>query len=146
MTSPASWSTTSSCRRSGSKYFSNGRTAAASSATSRSRWPIFSITPSRADSNEPARNRPTQKGRISMVMARKEDHLRMRMEHVRFGKEELERRRKSPVHVKAEEIDAQLKEHNHVYIVDPRLGFNQRTFRFWINLRTPGEEMEFSGW
>jgi gentisate 1,2-dioxygenase len=81
-----------------------------------------------------------------MVMARKEDHLRMRMEHIRFGKEELERRKKSPVHVKAEEIDAQLKDHNHVYIVDPRLGFNQRTFRFWINLRTAGEEMEYSGW
>jgi gentisate 1,2-dioxygenase len=80
-----------------------------------------------------------------MVMARKEDHLRMRMEHIRFGKEELERRRKSPVHVGAEEIEAQLKEHYHVYIVDPRLGFNQRTFRFWINRRSVGEEMEYSG-
>ncbi len=81
-----------------------------------------------------------------MVMAKKEDHLRMRMEHIRFGKEELERRRKSPVLVKAEEIEAQLKEHFHVYIVDPRLGFNQRTFRFWINRRSVGEEMEFKGW
>lgn len=80
-----------------------------------------------------------------MVMARKEDHLRMRMEHIRFGKEELERRRRSPVLVKAEEIAAQLKEHPHVYIVDPRLGFNQRVFRFWINRRSVGEEMEFSG-
>ena len=67
------------------------------------------------------------------------------MEHIRFGKEELERRRKSPVHVKAEEIAAQLKEHFHVYIVDPRLGFNQRSFRFWINRRSVGEEMEYSG-
>lgn len=81
-----------------------------------------------------------------MVMARKEDHVRMRMEHIRFGKEELERRRKSPVHVRAEEIEAQLREHYHVYIVDPRLGFNQRTFRFWINRRSAGEEMEFTGW
>ncbi len=81
-----------------------------------------------------------------MVMAKKEDHLRMRMEHIRFGKEELERRRKSPVLAKAEEIEAQLKEHYHVYIVDPRLGFNQRTFRFWINYRSVGEEMEYSGW
>ena len=32
-----------------------------------------------------------------MVMARKEDHLRMRMEHIRFGKEELERRKKSQI-------------------------------------------------
>ena len=81
-----------------------------------------------------------------MVMAKKEDHLRMRMEHIRFGKEELERRRKSPVLAKGEEIEAQLKEHYHVYIVDPRLGFNQRTFRFWINYRSVGEEMEYSGW
>lgn len=80
-----------------------------------------------------------------MVMAAKEEHVRMRMEHIRFGKEELERRRRSPVLVKAEEIAAQLKEHPHVYIVDPRLGFNQRVFRFWINRRSVGEEMEFSG-
>jgi gentisate 1,2-dioxygenase len=80
-----------------------------------------------------------------MVMAKKEDHVRMRMEHIRFGKEELERRRKSPVLIKSEEIEAQLKEHSHVYMVDPRLGFNQRTFRFWINRRSVGEEMEFTG-
>lgn len=78
-----------------------------------------------------------------MPIFSREKHLQMRMEHIRFGKEELERRRKSPVHVKAEEIEAQLKEHDHVYIVDPRLGFNQRTFRFWINRRPLGEEWEF---
>src|SRR3990172_2657782 len=50
------------------------------------------------------------------------------------------------VMAKKEEIEAQLKEHYHVYIVDPRLGFNQRTFRFWINYRSVGEEMEYSGW
>jgi hypothetical protein len=33
-----------------------------------------------------------------MVMVEKEQQLKMRMEHIRFGKEELERRRKSPVH------------------------------------------------
>jgi quercetin dioxygenase-like cupin family protein len=80
-----------------------------------------------------------------MVMVEKEQHLKMRMEHIRFGKEELERRRKSPVYIPAEHVAAQLKEHYHVYIVDPRLGFNQRTFRFWINYRSLGEEMEYSG-
>jgi mannose-6-phosphate isomerase-like protein (cupin superfamily) len=80
-----------------------------------------------------------------MVMVEKEQHLKMRMEHIRFGKEELERRRKSPVHIPAEHVAAQLKDHYHVYIVDPRLGFNQRTFRFWINFRALGEEMEYSG-
>jgi mannose-6-phosphate isomerase-like protein (cupin superfamily) len=49
------------------------------------------------------------------------------------------------VHIPAEHVAAQLKEHFHVYIVDPRLGFNQRTFRFWINYRALGEEMEYSG-
>ena len=80
-----------------------------------------------------------------MVMVEKEQHLKMRMEHIRFGKEELERRRKSPVHIPAQHVAAQLKDHYHVYIVDPRLGFNQRTFRFWINYRALGEEMEYSG-
>lgn len=80
-----------------------------------------------------------------MVMVEKEKHLQMRMEHIRFGKEELERRRKSPVHVKREDVEAQLKDHYHIYIIDPRLGFNQRTFRFWINYRSVGEEMEYSG-
>ncbi len=68
-----------------------------------------------------------------MVMVGKEQHQNMHMEHVRFGKEELERRRKSPIHVPAEHVTEQLKQHFHVYIVDPRLGFNQRFFRFWIN-------------
>ncbi len=73
----------------------------------------------------------------------RDQHIRMRMEHIRFGKEELDRRRKSPIHVKAEEIEAQLKEHYHVYIVDPRLGFNQRSFRFWINRRSLDDEGRF---
>ena len=41
-----------------------------------------------------------------MVMVEKEQHLNMRMEHIRFGKEELERRRKSPVHIPAEHVAA----------------------------------------
>ena len=57
-----------------------------------------------------------------MVMVEKAQHLKMRMEHICFGKEELERRRKSPVHIPAEHVAAQLKDHCHVYIVDPRLG------------------------
>jgi gentisate 1,2-dioxygenase len=77
-----------------------------------------------------------------MVRVDKEVHERMSMEHIAFGKEELERRRRSPVLVRAEEIEAQFREHPHVYIVDPRLGFNQRTFRFWINRRTPGEDTQ----
>ena len=75
-----------------------------------------------------------------MPVFNKEKHLSMRMDHIRFGKEELERRRKSPIHVKAEEIETQLDEHFHVYIVDPRLGFNHRSFRFWIDRRPLEDE------
>ncbi len=41
--------------------------------------------------------------------------------------------------MEAEEIEAQLDEHFHVYLVDPRLGFNRRSFRFWID-RWPLED------
>ncbi len=77
-----------------------------------------------------------------MARVNKEVHQRMSMEHIRFGKEEVERRGRSPVLVRAEEIADQLREHPHVYIADPRLGFGQRTFRFWINRRTPGEDTQ----
>ncbi len=63
----------------------------------------------------------------------KERHTRMGMEHVRFAKEEIDRRKKAPIVVKWEDVEAQLTEHSHIYMVDPRLGFNQRSFRFWIN-------------
>lgn len=77
-----------------------------------------------------------------MARVDREVHQRMSMEHIRFGKEELERRKKSPVLIRAEEIEEQFREHPHVYIVDPRLGFGQKTFRFWINRRTPGEDTQ----
>lgn len=67
------------------------------------------------------------------------------MESVRFAKEEAVRRRDAPVHVKGEEIRSQLRNHSHLYLVDPRLGFNHRTFRFWIN-RIPAAEEEGMGW
>ena len=47
--------------------------------------------------------------------------------------------------IKGEEIRAQHANHSHVYLVDPRLGFNHRTFRFWIN-RIPAGEEEGMGW
>lgn len=75
-----------------------------------------------------------------MVAPRKEDHLRLNMEHKRYAVEELERRRKAPVLVKAEYIQEQLREHTHPYLVDPRLGFNQKWFRFWINRGSVGME------
>jgi gentisate 1,2-dioxygenase len=69
----------------------------------------------------------------SVAQSVKDKHTSMGMQHVRFAKEEIDRRKKSPILVTAEEVEEQLKYHSHIYIVDPRLGFNQRTFRFWIN-------------
>lgn len=69
----------------------------------------------------------------------------MFMESVTFAKEEAKRRSAAPVQIKAEEIRAQHAQHSHVYLVDPRIGFNQRTFRFWIN-RIPAGEEEGMGW
>jgi len=69
----------------------------------------------------------------------------MAMESVRFAKEEAKRRLHAPVHVPNEEIQVQFKNNSHLYLVDPRLGFNHRTFRFWIN-RIPAGEEEGMGW
>jgi gentisate 1,2-dioxygenase len=80
-----------------------------------------------------------------MAVLRPEDRDRMAMESVRFAKEEAKRRLEAPVQVKGEEIRAQFRNHSHLYLVDPRLGFNHRTFRFWIN-RIPAGEEEGMGW
>ena len=69
-----------------------------------------------------------------------DEYLRMYMEMVTFAKEELKRREKSPVHVPKEKIDREFMGHNWVLLVDPRIGFNARILRFWINGFPPGEE------
>ena len=81
-----------------------------------------------------------------MAQPKREDHLRMSMEHVLFGKEELERRKKTPVHVKSEEIWAEGREpYRTTFIIDPRIGWNNRAIRFWIRSLPPGDE-EGGGW
>jgi gentisate 1,2-dioxygenase len=80
-----------------------------------------------------------------MAILRPEERDRMFMESVSFAKEEAKRRLQAPVQIKGEEIRAQHAKHSHVYLVDPRLGFNHRTFRFWIN-RIPAGEEEGMGW
>ena len=60
-----------------------------------------------------------------------EDHERLQMELVTFAKEELDRRKKAPIYVSAEDVESQFGNYYHVHIVDPRIGFNQKTFRFW---------------
>jgi gentisate 1,2-dioxygenase len=71
-------------------------------------------------------------------------HQELYMEQVRFGRSEQVRRRETPVHVPREHYEKTLREldggFGPVYIVDPRLGFNNRTHRFWINQLAPGGE------
>src|SRR5438046_7040181 len=57
-----------------------------------------------------------------------------------FAKQEIQRRRTAPVLVKAEDIEEQREVHNQPYIVDPRLGFNQKWFRLWIRRGKRGLE------
>ena len=66
-------------------------------------------------------------------------------EAFKLGKEEQERRKNSPVQVKWPEIEKQLVEKKHVYVIDPRLGFNNRTHRLWYD-RIPPETEEGRAW
>ena len=67
-----------------------------------------------------------------MTRLRPEDHEKLAMELVTFAKDELQRRRKAPILITREDIDAQLKDARFpVHMVDPRIGSNQKSFRFW---------------
>jgi gentisate 1,2-dioxygenase len=71
----------------------------------------------------------------------KNENLELYMEQVRFGQTEEIRRREAPVHVRREDHEELLRVSNGaVYLVDPRLGFNNRTNRLWINKLPPGGE------
>lgn len=65
---------------------------------------------------------------------------RLEAEHVRFGKEEQARRRSSPVYVDGEASFRELEASGMAFLVDPRIGFNNRTHRFWIRQLPPGGE------
>jgi gentisate 1,2-dioxygenase len=75
-----------------------------------------------------------------MTTLKAQDPEALYMQEIRFAKEELERRQKSPVLVKAEDIHSQFRGYHRVLIVDPRVGFNVRAVRFWINRIPPGGE------
>lgn len=67
-----------------------------------------------------------------MAILKPEEHERLALELVKFAKEELARRKKAPILVRGEEIEAQLKHSRFpVHMVDPRIGSNQKSFRFW---------------
>ena len=66
-------------------------------------------------------------------------------EAYKLGKQEQERRKNSPVLVKWPHIQEQLKDSKHVYVIDPRLGFNNRTHRLWYD-RIPPESEDGREW
>src|SRR5262245_36823357 len=79
-----------------------------------------------------------------MTMLRPEDHEKLAMERVTFAKDELQRRKKAPILIRREDIDAQLKEARFpVHMVDPRIGSNQKTFRFWKHKYSSGADAQW---
>jgi gentisate 1,2-dioxygenase len=70
------------------------------------------------------------------------------MGNLTFATEELERRRTSPVHVTAEYVEESLERKGgkgNIHLIDPKLGFNVRSIRMWINHPGAGEEA-WEGW
>jgi gentisate 1,2-dioxygenase len=68
--------------------------------------------------------------------------------NVTFAQEEMERRRNSPVHVSGDEARAIREARGGlgiVHLVDPKLGFNQRAIRLWVNFAGIAEE-GWAGW
>ncbi len=79
-----------------------------------------------------------------MPILKPEDHEKLAMELVRFGKEEIERRKKAPILIHGEDIEAQLKEAKFpVHMVDSRIGSNQKTFRFWKHRMRAGRDAQW---
>lgn len=69
------------------------------------------------------------------------------VDYVFFARDEMEKRKKAPVLMKAEDVATRFKsEHNVALIVDPKLGFNNRIIRMWINKLLPGSEEGPGGW
>jgi quercetin dioxygenase-like cupin family protein len=63
-------------------------------------------------------------------------------EQVRYGKEEQARRKESPVFVSGDDVERLLKTGKGVYLVDNRMGFNNRTHRLFVSKHLPREEEE----
>jgi mannose-6-phosphate isomerase-like protein (cupin superfamily) len=75
-----------------------------------------------------------------MSTLKAQDPVALYMQEIKFAKEEIARRKASPVLVRAEDIAAEFKGYHRTLIVDPRVGFNVKAFRFWINKLPPGGE------
>src|SRR5439155_5602486 len=68
--------------------------------------------------------------------------------NVKFATEEMERRRSAPVFVSGDQAAAYREEKGGigiVHLIDPKLGFNVRSIRLWINYQGLGDEA-WPGW
>jgi gentisate 1,2-dioxygenase len=68
------------------------------------------------------------------------------LEQVRYGKDEQKRRKESPIFVSGDDVAKLLETHQGVYMVDPRMGFNNRTHRLFVSKHVPTEEEDNKAW
>ncbi len=77
-----------------------------------------------------------------------QERKKLSMESITFAKEELERRKRAPIYIPAEDLENQLKEYFHILIFDPRIGSNQKSFRFWkarVSAKQRNDEWKYLG-
>lgn len=63
-------------------------------------------------------------------------------EQVKYGKEEQKRRKESPVFVSGDDVERLLETGRGVYLVDNRMGFNNRTHRLFVSKHLPVADEE----
>lgn len=68
------------------------------------------------------------------------------LEQVRFGKDEQQRRKTSPIFVSGDAVEKLLETSRGVYMVDPRMGFNNRTHRLFVSKHVPTESEDSQMW
>ncbi len=68
------------------------------------------------------------------------------LEQVRYGKDEQKRRKESPIFVSGDDVAKLLETNQGVYMVDPRMGFNNRTHRLFVSKHVPTETEDNKAW
>jgi gentisate 1,2-dioxygenase len=68
------------------------------------------------------------------------------LEQVRYGKDEQKRRKESPIFVSGDDVAKLLETSRGVYMVDPRMGFNNRTHRLFVSKHVPTEAEDSKAW
>lgn len=68
------------------------------------------------------------------------------LEQVRYGKDEQKRRKESPIFVSGDDVANLLETNQGVYMVDPRMGFNNRTHRLFVSKHVPTQAEDNKAW